>query len=133
MINSVTLLGRMGADPELRYTQTGKAVVSFNLAVTDRFKKDHTNWISIVAWNQLAELITQYCKKGSQIALSGRLQQRSFDGKDGKKVYVLEVVADNVQFLDTKPQQDKQQDTASKDPFDNKDKVIDISDDDLPF
>lgn len=130
MLNQWMGIGRMGADPELRYTQSGKAVASFNLAVSDRFNKEHTNWIPIVIWGVPAENTAKYCKKGSQVALSGRLQQRNYDGKDGKKVYVLEVVADQIQFLDTKSE-DKPQ--ANSDPFANDKPFIDIDDSSLPF
>jgi len=150
MINRVVLIGRLGADPELRYTQQGTAVLAFDIAVNRPYKSGDGNreadWISIVAWRQLAELCAQYLKKGSQVAIEGRLQTRSYDNKDGQRVKVYEVVAENVQFLDrasdagqgssgSKSFQGQQNTSRSnyKDPFANNDKVIDISDDDLPF
>jgi single-strand DNA-binding protein len=150
MINRVVLIGRLGADPELRYTQQGTAVLAFDIAVNRPYKSGDGNreadWISIVAWRQLAELCAQYLKKGSQVAIEGRLQTRSYDNKDGQRVKVYEVVAENVQFLDrasdagqgptgSKNFQGQQNTSRSnhKDPFANNDKVIDISDDDLPF
>ncbi|OEF97334.1 single-stranded DNA-binding protein [Desulfuribacillus alkaliarsenatis] len=152
MINKVVLIGRLGADPELRYTQQGTAVASFNIAVNRRTKKQdgsrETDWITIVAWQQQAELCAQYLKKGSQIAVEGRIQTGSYENKDGQRVRTFEVVAENVQFLDragdgeqgsSGPRsfqsqgQDNTNRSSNKDPFANNDKVIDISDDDLPF
>lgn len=150
MINRIVLIGRLGADPELRYTQQGTAVISFDIAVNRQYKGSDGNreadWISIVAWRQLAELCAQYLKKGSQVAIEGRLQTRSYDNKDGQRVKVYEVVAENVQFLDRAGDtgqgpsgsrsfqgQANTNRIEHKDPFANNDKVIDISDDDLPF
>ncbi|OEH86506.1 single-stranded DNA-binding protein [Desulfuribacillus stibiiarsenatis] len=150
MINRIVLIGRLGADPELRYTQQGTAVISFDVAVNRQFKSGdgsrEADWIPIVAWRQLAELCAQYLKKGSQIAIEGRLQTRSYENKDGQKVKVFEVLAENVQFLDraseagqggtgNKGYQGQESTNRSNynDPFANSDKVIDISDDDLPF
>lgn len=151
MINRIVLIGRLGADPELKYTQQGTAVIAFDIAVNRQFKSGDGNreadWIPIVAWRQLAELCAQYLKKGSQVAIEGRLQTRSYENKEGQRVKVFEVVAENVQFLDragdtgqgptagSKSFQGQESTNRSnyKDPFANNDKVIDISDDDLPF
>ncbi len=151
MINRCVLIGRLGADPELRYTQQGTAVISFDIAVNRPYKSGDGNreadWISIVAWRQLAELCAQYLKKGSQVAIEGRLQTRSYDNRDGQRVKVYEIVAENVQFLDRAGDIGQGSTTGSKnfqgqtntnrsdykDPFADNDKVIDISDDDLPF
>ena len=106
MINRVILVGRLSKDVDLRYTPSGVAVATFNLAVNRPYKnqagENEADFISIVAWRQLAELCANYLKKGSQTALEGRLQTRSYENKEGKKVYVTEVVADNVQFLSPK-------------------------------
>lgn len=151
MINRIVLIGRLGADPELKYTQQGTAVIAFDIAVNRQFKSGDGNreadWIPIVAWRQLAELCAQYLKKGSQVAIEGRLQTRSYENKEGQRVKVFEVVAENVQFLDRAGDAGQGSTTGSKsfqgqentnrsnykDPFANNDKVIDISDDDLPF
>ncbi|MEG0092909.1 MAG: single-stranded DNA-binding protein [Erysipelotrichaceae bacterium] len=104
MINRVILIGRLTKDPVMRKTQSGTSVVSFTLAVERRVKtQDQTaDFINCVAWNKTAELITQYLHKGSQTAVEGRIQTRSYDDQTGRKVYVTEVVADSVQFLDSK-------------------------------
>ena len=148
MINRVVLIGRLTKDPELRYTPSGVAVTTFTLAVNRQFSNSQgereADFINIVAWRQLAELCANYLKKGSQAGLEGRLQTRSYDNKEGKRVYVTEVVADNVQFLS--PAGDRKEggysnppsgrgtgQEPSNDPFANESRAIDISDDDLPF
>lgn len=141
MINRIILIGRLGADPELRYTQQGTPVIKFDIAVNRPYKDANgireSDWFPIVAWRQLAELCAQYMKKGSQIAIEGRLQTRSYDNKDGQRVKVYEVIAESVQFLErvgeSGQQGQAQNQQKHKDPFANGDKVIDISDDDLPF
>jgi len=150
LINRVVLVGRLTRDPELRYTPSGVAVATFSLAVNRTFSNSQgdreADFINIVAWRQLAELCANYLKKGSQAGLEGRLQTRSYDNKEGKRVYVTEVVADNVQFLS--PAGEKRESSGGggfsgpnrgygfdqpDDPFANDSKTVDISDDDLPF
>lgn len=149
MINRVVLVGRLTRDPELRYTPSGVAVATFSLAVNRPYSNSQgdreADFINIVAWRQLAELCANYLKKGSQAGLEGRLQTRSYDNKEGKRVYVTEVVADNVQFLS--PTGEKRESGGGgysapgkgygfdqmDDPFANESKTVDISDDDLPF
>ena len=132
-INNCNLIGNVGNEPTLSYSAKGIAIVSLNLAVKRRFKKEETDWIKVIAFKQLAELIAQYVKKGSKIAVQGSIQTGNYTNKEGQKVYTFEVVADNVQFLDAKPQQDKpKQESKSNDPFEDG-PVIDISDGDLPF
>lgn len=102
-MNITVLVGRLTRDPELRYTQNGTAVANFNLAVDRPFSKEkETDFINCVAWRKQAENLAQYMKKGSQIGISGRIQTRNYEDKDGKRVYVTEVVADSVQFLDSR-------------------------------
>jgi len=145
MINKTILIGNLGRDPELRYTQQGTAVISFDIAVARQFKgadgKRESDWVTIIAWKQLAELCAQYLKKGSHVAIDGRIQTGSYENKEGQKVKTFEIVAENVQFLGGKNQSqdssgssnyDKGNTAEKSDPFNN-DKVIDISDDDLPF
>lgn len=101
-MNRAVLVGRLTKDPELRYTQSGIAVVSFTLAVDRRKGQDgqkETDFLPIVVWRQLAELCANYLKKGQQAAVEGRIQTRSYDGNDGQKRYVTEIVADSVDFL----------------------------------
>ena len=105
-MNKVNLIGGLTRDPEVKNTTTGKAVATFTLAANRRFKnKDgqkETDFIPIVVWGKQAEFVGQYLSKGSQIGLSGRLQVRSYDGQDGQRRYVTEVVADEVYFISTK-------------------------------
>ncbi len=104
-INRVVLTGRLTKDVELRVTASSVNVASFTVAV-DGFTKDQNNntvnqasFISCVAWNQSAKFLSTYCKKGSMVALEGRLQTRSYDRRDGTKAYVTEVVVDRVENL----------------------------------
>ena len=108
-MNRVILIGRLTRDPEIRYTQTGKTVASMGIAV-DRWgrKSAESNgqptadFFNIVAWEQRAEFCGKYFKKGSRIGVEGRLQSRSYEGKDGIKRNIVEVVAENVEFCDSK-------------------------------
>ena len=105
MLNRVALVGRLTKELELRRTGNGKAVASFNLAVNRNFKTgdgQEADFLSIVAWGKVAENTAQYCGKGSLVSVDGRLQSRSYENNQGQKVFVTEVVADSVQFLDTK-------------------------------
>ena len=100
-MNKVIIVGRLARDPELRTTNTGKSVATFSLAVDRRFKQEGqptADFFNIVAWGRQAEVICQYLGKGSQIALTGRLQSRSYDAQDGSKRYVTEVVLE--EFVD---------------------------------
>jgi single-strand DNA-binding protein len=104
-LNKVMIIGNLGADPEMRYTANGSAVTNFNVAVNDSFtrkdgtKQEQTEWFSIVCWNKLAEICSQYLSKGKQVYVEGRLQTRTWDKPDGTKGYRAEVVAENVRFL----------------------------------
>lgn len=111
-LNKVMLIGRLTRDPEMRYTPSGQPVTSFSIA-TNRYsgggegeKREFTDYHNIVAWNigkrNLAEVVAQYTKKGSLVYVEGRLQTRSWDGQDGQKRRTTEVVANEVQFLDTR-------------------------------
>lgn len=101
-MNRVVLVGRLTKDAELRYTPSGVAVASFTLAVNRPFVNQQgereADFISVIAWRKIAENVANHTTKGSLIAVDGRLQTRSYE-KDGRRVYVTEVVADNVQFL----------------------------------
>lgn len=105
-MNKVILVGRLAQDPEVRYTQGGKAVASFNLAV-NRFgggsaQKESADFIPIVAWEKLAEICGNNISKGSKILVEGRLQIRSYEAQDGQKKRITEVVAQSVEFLGDK-------------------------------
>ncbi|GGA59090.1 hypothetical protein GCM10007416_35280 [Kroppenstedtia guangzhouensis] len=122
MLNRIVLIGRLTKDPELRYTPSGAAVVSFRLAVERNFKNSdgerEADFIDVIAWRQLAENVANYMKKGRMVAVDGRLQTRSYENKEGQKVKVAEVVAENVRFLDRGKEQGDD---------------IHINDSDLPF
>ena len=106
-MNKVILAGRLVRDPELRYTQTGKAVASFTLAVNRRFSHNNdqqtADFIPIVVWDKLAEICSKHLFKGSQILVEGRMQIRSYDAQDGSKRYVTEVITQELEFMGTKP------------------------------
>lgn len=154
MINNVTLVGRLTKDPDLRYTASGTAVATFTLAVNRNFANQSGNreadFINCVIWRKPAETMATLAKKGSLIGVVGRIQTRTYDNQQGQRVYVTEVVADNFQLLESKtatenrakynPEQDssrtthfEKQDGTNQvnDPFDSR--LIDISDDELPF
>lgn len=105
-LNKVMLIGNLGADVEMRFTNSGTAVSSFRLAVSRVYqdnggeRKEETEWVSVVAWQRLAEHVNKYLAKGSKVYVEGRLQTRSWDGQDGQKHFRTEVVANDVQFLD---------------------------------
>lgn len=106
MLNSVSLVGRLTDDPNLRYTSTGKAVANFRLAIQRPFKNQNgdyeADFINCVVWNKQAENLAQYMNKGSTIAVSGSLQSRSYENQNGQKVYVTEVLVNNVSFIQSK-------------------------------
>lgn len=139
-INRVVLTGRLTKDVELKATTSGLNVASFTIAV-DGFTRDANNngvnqasFINCVAWNTQAKFVSTYCKKGTLVALEGRLQTRSYDRKDGTKAYVTEVVVDRVENLSPKDNSqvanDDGLDISSNDGNDN---TLSYSDDDLPF
>lgn len=103
MLNRVALVGRLTRDPELRRTGSGKAVTSFNLAVERNFKSDdqEADFINCVCWGKIAENTERYCSKGSMVSVDGRIQTRNYENNQGQKVYVTEVIADSVQFINT--------------------------------
>lgn len=148
MINNVTLVGRLTRDAELRFTGSGIAVASFNLAAerpyTSANGNKETDFIQCVVWKKTAEALSNYTRKGSLIGLTGRIQTRNYEGNDGKKVYVTEVVAENIKFLESKKTSDKQSSSNQgnytksapkddRDPFEENNDNVSISDDDLPF
>lgn len=154
MLNRVVLVGRLTKDPDLRYTPNGVAVANFTVAVNRPFSNQQGNreadFINCVIWRRPAESLANYMKKGSLIGVDGRIQTRSFEGQDGKMVYVTEVVADSVQFLESKGdnrnsnnqpnnggnQYNNNQNNYNNyedDPFKDNGEPIDISDDNLPF
>lgn len=99
LYNRCIFVGRLGRDPELRYTQSGKAVATFNLAVDRGDTEKNTDWITCVVWDKQAETVSQYLTKGRLVLVEGRLQQRSYEGKDKQKKTVYELHANTVRFL----------------------------------
>ena len=110
-MNKVLLIGRLTANPELKYTTSNNAVTTFSIAVDRNFKNENGNkeadFINIVAWNKKAELIHQYLKKGDRVGIVGRLQVRKYQNERGENRYVTEVVADEVEFLNSKKSEEK--------------------------
>ena len=166
-MNKVFLIGRLVRDPELRYTGSNIAVATFSLAVNRPFTgqsgERETDFINIVVWRKQAENVKNYLNQGSQVAIDGRIQTRSYDDQNGNKRYVVEVIADNVQFLDTKASREQRESSVNNngyysqdvqnnvnpydfapqnnesissnvnDPFQDFGDEIKIEDDDLPF
>ena len=141
MLNRVVLTGHLTKDPELKVTQSGLSVVQFVIGVQRQFaRKDgerEADFISCVAWRKTAENIAKYFRKGQLIGIDGRVQTRSYDDKNGQRVYVTEVVVDNFAFLSSQKGQGNQNtsqrpNTTAQDPFAETGSV-DITDDDLPF
>ena len=109
-LNKVMLIGNVGRDPEMRYTQSGEPVTTFSLATNRRTQKDgqwgdETDWHNVVAWGKLAEQCNEYLNKGRKIYIEGRLQTRSFDNKEGVKQYRTEIVANTMLMLDQRPRE----------------------------
>lgn len=110
-VNKVILVGNLGKDPELRYTPSGAAVVTFSIATTERYKdregnrQEKTEWHNIVAWRQLAEICGKFLHKGKQVYIEGKIQTRSYDDRDGNKRYITEIVADQMQMLGGRDEQ----------------------------
>jgi single-strand DNA-binding protein len=112
-INKVILIGRLGSDPEVRYTPSGVAVANFSIATSEEWtdkdsgeKKERTEWHRIVAWRRLGEICGEYLSKGRQVYVEGRLQTRSWDDRDGNKKYTTEIVASDIQFLGSRDTSD---------------------------
>lgn len=145
MINDVALTGRITKDLEKHETGKGTSVVNFSLAVDHQFKNSNgdreADFIGIQAWGMTADLLCKYCGKGSLIGIEGRIQTRNYENNQGQRVYVTEVVAENVTFLDTKKNNNEQGGYQSngyqnngyqQQPFDSA-MPFDDSADDVPF
>ncbi|MCY3555477.1 MAG: single-stranded DNA-binding protein [Gemmatimonadetes bacterium] len=142
-LNKVILIGNLGADPEMRYTPAGRAVVNFRMATTrqwntqDGERREETEWHRIVAFSKLAEICGQYLKKGAPVYVEGRLQTRSWEDQNGMKRYMTEIVANEMQMLSARQQNELASDasggvgsTATEAPPPSPEAD---SDDDLPF
>ena len=143
-MNKVLLIGRLAKDPELRYTQSGTEVANFTLAVNRRYNpngEQEADFINCVAWNKGAEFAAEYFYKGKQMALEGRLQVRSYDGTDGQRRWVTEVVVEQMEFVGSKNDKasngtghsDGGSHSGSSSNYENLGQEIMINDNDLPF
>ena len=143
-MNKVILMGRLTRDPEVRYTSTNNTLVAtFSLAVNRRFARQgeerQADFINVVAWDKTGEFCSKYFKKGQQVGVIGRIQTRNYDDKDGKKVYVTEVIAEETYFADSR----REGDAMGGNPFagvdapfsaaDSQSDFTPVTDDDLPF
>ena len=155
MLNRVVVVGRLVRDPELRKTNSGSSVVAFTVAVDNRQKSNgekSASFLPCIAWNATAENVSKFIKKGSLVGVDGHLNQRSYQGRDGKNVNVIEIIADSVQFLErksdvssssapsskavAKPSGDANAPTeeeSSEDSTSSDSNGIDTTDDQLPF
>ncbi len=154
MINRVVLVGRLTKDVEVRKTQTGLSVASFTIACNRRMaaagQERQADFINCVAWRQTADFLGQYAKKGALVGVEGRIQTRNYEGTDGKRVYVTEVVGDSCQLLESRSASENRGNSFSTSQsggfdsigYDSQDKgldefdagpALDISSDDLPF
>src|SRR5690625_2959099 len=162
MLNRVVIVGRLTRDPDLRYTSTGVAVANFTVAANRPFKnqqgEQEADFINCVTWRKQAENLTTYMKKGSLIGVDGRVQTRSYENQEGKMVYVTEILAESIQFLESRgssqqrsgeqtqqnyqnqqqappqqPQAQNQQGASSSNSLKQNSEQVDVSDDDLPF
>ncbi len=142
-MNKVFLIGNVVRKPENRVTASGVSFTSFTLAINRNYKKEDgskdTDFINCVSWRNLADTIYKYCDKGSRIGIEGRLQTRSYDAQDGNKKYVTEVLAENMEFLNTKKETTAEntakvtENTAEVDPYEALGQEVEITDVDLPF
>lgn len=140
MLNRIVLVGRLTRDPELRRTNSDTSVASFTLAVDDRTKDANgqrtTTFIGVTVWNQQADNVAKFCRKGSLVGVDGRIRQRTFERRDGTKSSVIEVIADSVTFLEPKSKEVPNEEIPLDEPVQDDNKnldSIDVTDDDLPF
>ena len=136
-MNRVVMIGRTTANVELKQTTSGTSVAEFSIAVNRTFKNANgereSDFFNCIAFSKLAETISRYVKKGDQIGIEGRLQTRNYTNREGKKVYVTEIIVENVEFLQTKKQEEQNPTIAEADPFKNANFEELDSEDGLPF
>ncbi|MBD3232499.1 MAG: single-stranded DNA-binding protein [candidate division Zixibacteria bacterium] len=136
-VNLAILIGNLGKDPELRYTPSGAAVASFSMATTEKWKDkdgqlaERTEWHNIVCWGRQAEVANEYLKKGSPVYIEGRIQNRSYDDRDGNRRYITEIVCRRLQLLGGRGGGGGG--GSSSQSSDSSDSDIPETDDDLPF
>lgn len=120
MINKAILVGNLGADPEIRYTQSGTQVATFNIATTEKFKgqdgkvQEHTEWHKIVAWKRLAEICGEYLSKGSRVYIEGKIQTRKWQDQNGHDRYSTEIIARELKMLSPRQQAGGSQGTGGQ-------------------
>lgn len=136
-INKVMLIGRLGKDPEVRYTPSGASVANFSIATSEEWKdketgekQERTEWHRIVAWRRLGEICGEYLRKGSQVYIEGRLQTRSWEDRDGNKRYTTEIVAQNMQMLGPAGKEGRAEPAGQRYP---EEEPINIPEDEIPF
>ena len=122
-MNKVIILGRLTADPEIRYTQAGKAVASLTIAVNRGFGSEVADFINCVAWEKLAEIIGNNLSKGSQVLVEGRMQNRSYENNQGEKRFITEVVLNNIEFVGSKKKNETNTDSFG----------VEIPEEQIPF
>ncbi|BBM37252.1 single-stranded DNA-binding protein [Pseudoleptotrichia goodfellowii] len=137
-MNQVLLIGRLTKDPELKYSQSGKAFCRFSIAVTKEFNRNETDFFDCVAWNKTAEIIAEYMRKGKKIAIQGRLETGSYE-KEGRNIKTYSIIVDKFEFVDSAGGQGQQQSssysqgTQPKETFADNDNDEIMDDDDFPF
>jgi single-strand DNA-binding protein len=135
-LNKVMLIGRLGADPELRYTPSGSAVANFRMATTEQWttkegeKQERTEWHKIVAWRKLGETCGEYLHKGSLVYIEGSLQTRDWEDRDGNKRWTTEIVAYRMQMLDRK---EEPREAVPADESFPTEEPVETPEDDIPF
>ncbi|PKN29816.1 MAG: single-stranded DNA-binding protein [Deltaproteobacteria bacterium HGW-Deltaproteobacteria-21] len=136
-VNKVILIGRLGRDPEVRYTASGRAVAKFSIATSEQWtdkeggkKEERTEWHRIVAWARLGEICGEYLKKGSQVYIEGRLQTSQWEDKEGNKRYTTEIIAQTMQMLGSAGKAGTASTPEEKFPTEE---PISIPEDDIPF
>ena len=133
-VNKIILVGRLGKDPEIRYTPGGAAVANFTVATSEEWKdretgekQERTEWHRIVAWRRLGEVCGEYLHKGSQVYIEGRIQSRSYDDKDGNRKYITEIIANRIQMLGRKGEEPSEEEVTEPEAQETD------GDDDIPF
>jgi len=135
-INKVILIGNLGADPEVRYTPSGRAVANFRIATTENWtnkeggKEERTEWHRIVAWGRLGEICGEYLHKGKQVYIEGKLQTRSWEDRDGNKRFTTEILAQTMQMLGPAGREGRASTPDEKYPVEE---PVTVPEDDIPF
>lgn len=136
-MNKAFIIGRLTRDPERRTTGGGVSVTTFTVAVTRRMNRDEADYLNIVTWRGLADICGKHLSKGRKVAVLGEIQTRSYDGKDGKKRYMTEIIADEVEFIDSAPPKSEEDRAAARQAEDlNKQGTMHVAvdeDEELPF